>query len=540
MHRLGRAFLSAFAACVTTTLIFSRCSEPVSGGGTEGGNVVAGAFITENGSASAKVKVLLIPSDYNPGDADQNSPITAASTASDGSYSFDHIAQGNYSIEAKDTASGKKALVTGVDVSGEDIRVPTDTLRHPGAIRIMLPATADAAAGYVYVMGTTMYARIAGITGDAVVSAPSATPLPPLCYATPADPTPVILRYDVQVAPGDTTVVAHSGWRYARRFCLNTTAAGADVAGDVADFPILIRLTKNNFDFTQANADGGDVRFARADTVGLPYEIERWNPLAELAEVWVKVDTVRGNDGTQSLTMYWGNAEAAAPSNSGAVFDTADGFAGVWHLSENGDTIGDATAEAHDGESSGSAATPGIIGNARTFASGNFIRIPGLLGSPPNVTLSAWVRSENAEGRQDIISIGDAVLIRIDDVEEIGTSGSYHNSTIVNDSMYAIVSSGQYIVNTGWHYLVFSIDATTHTQTLYIDGVQRAISHDVNPINYAGLGPDTYIGIHGNGKTIFNFIGQIDEVRVHDTSVSADRVKLCFMNQKQADNLVEW
>ena len=132
------------------------------------------------------------------------------------------------------------------------------------------------------------------------------------------------------------------------------------------------------------------------------------------------------------------------------------------------------------------------------------------------------------------------MLIRLDDVKEIGTAGCYHNDSVVNDSKYAVVSSGRHLATTGWHHLAFSINTATHTQALYIDGVQCAVSQDVNPINYAGLGPDTYIGIHGNGKTIFNFIGLIDEVRVHDKAVDADWIRLCFMNQKEEDRLLSW
>jgi hypothetical protein len=65
-----------------------------------------------------------------------------------------------------------------------------------------------------------------------------------------------------------------------------------------------------------------------------------------------------------------------------------------------------------------------------------------------------------------------------------------------------------------------------------------AVTNDVNPISYSGLGSDTYIGIHGNGEKIYNFAGLIDEVRVLRTVQSADAVKLAFMNQKKIDLLV--
>jgi hypothetical protein len=330
-------------------------------------------------------------------------------------------------------------------------------------------------------------------------------------------------------------------WKYSRRIVLNTSASGADVAGDIIGFPVLVRLNSANFVFTESAPAGADIRFAKQDSTLLPFEIERWDPAAGLADVWVKVDTVFGNNSAQSITMYWGNPNALSSSSGPAVFDTSFGFAGVWHLGEKGDSVYDATGNAFNGKKIGSTKAAGMIGSAESFSNGNYIRMRGLINSPANVTLSAWVRYDTAFSGQDIVSIGDAVFIRVDDIiGDMGTTGSYHNDPVVNDSNYAYVSSGRFLAQTGWHYLVFSINTAAHVQTFYIDGAACAVSHDSNPIYDAGLGADTYIGIHGNGKTNFNFIGQIDEVRVHNSSLESDWVKLCFMNQKARDGLIVW
>ncbi|HEX7511205.1 MAG TPA: LamG-like jellyroll fold domain-containing protein, partial [Chitinivibrionales bacterium] len=134
---------------------------------------------------------------------------------------------------------------------------------------------------------------------------------------------------------------------------------------------------------------------------------------------------------------------------------------------------------------------------------------------------------------------GDNALLRIDDSYGIGTCGWYHNSVTV-DTSFAITKSGRFLANTGWHFIAYSIDTLKNVQTLSIDAVQCATTIDANPINYKGLGKDTYIGIHGNGKTYFNFIGRIDEVRVSSVPLNPDWIKLCFMNQKEQDALVKW
>lgn len=47
---------------------------------------------------------------------------------------------------------------------------------------------------------------------------------------------------------------------------LNTSPTGADVAGTVTNFPVLVRLRANNFDFSLAKADGSDLRFSKTNS----------------------------------------------------------------------------------------------------------------------------------------------------------------------------------------------------------------------------------------------------------------------------------
>jgi hypothetical protein len=535
MNRLSRMRFPVLAAGALAALLALRCSLEPFGGGTEGGNV-SGVFINDDGSASAKVTVLLIPSEYNPGVSDQSNPIIASTTESDGSYSFDQVTPGSYSIEAVHTESGKRTLVTGVAVLGEDIRVPVDTLRYPGAIIVHLPASADAATGYVFVPGTTMYTRYTGVTGYVLVNALPAKPLPAICYATLSDPTPVVLRYDVRVVSKDTTVVANTGWKHARRLRINTTATGADVSRNVVGFPVVIRLTPDNFDFAQANAGGSDIRFGRSDTIRLPYEIERWDAAGQRAEIWVKVDTIYGNNGSQTVTMYWGKANAADSSNGAAVFDTADHCAAVWHLNQS--SI-DATAANHNAVASSALDTTGVIGLCKKFNGSDSIKIAGLLGSPSSVTISAWAQLDSTPpgGGSEILSIGDAALIRMDyTLANIGTLGSIH---LTGDSAFYNVPSERFLKKTGWHLITYTLDQSSRSHTLYIDGEKAVSRVDSNAtIIYSGVGKDTYIGKHGNGKSNFNFFGRIDEVRVYRAPLSAERVKLEYMNQKTQDALV--
>jgi hypothetical protein len=130
-------------------------------------------------------------------------------------------------------------------------------------------------------------------------------------------------------------------WRYYKVIKLDTSAAGASVKRDVKNFPVAITLKADNFDFGQAKADGSDLRFTRTAKAGpaLPYGIEYWDKAGQAAVVWVKLDVVRGANRNQSFVMHWGNPEAPALADSKAVFSSKEGFAGVWHLNEEGSTV---------------------------------------------------------------------------------------------------------------------------------------------------------------------------------------------------------
>jgi hypothetical protein len=526
-----------------TAAMFSCSLEPLTGGSDmPNGILITGTVCDEGGAESPGTEVRIIPVDYDPVNDLPLPESYATTTDIRGRYTVRVPNAGWYNILAIQRERRTRALLLAVAASGETVSAPHATLKKPGALKVALSGANNIGNGYVYIPGTTIASSLADTGGFVILDSVPAGIIPGIYYRQKSDSAaPVKIADSVSVPSGGAFTVAYGAWKFSKRFSLNTTASGADVPATVTGFPLLVRLASSTFSFGEARPDGADLRFTKSNGTPLPYEIERWDPVTGLAEVWVKVDTVYGNNDSQNIVMYWGNPGAISISNSARAFDTANGFACVWHLGENSDSMYDATGNGFNGKKYGSTAAPGMIGNAEYFANGKYIRIPGLLNRPSNVTLSAWVRSDTSAGRgQDIVSIGDAVLIRFDDVKGLGTGGSYHNNPAVNDSMYGRVCSGRYLAKTGWHYLAFSINSTSHVQTLYIDGVKSVNTQDVNPIYYAGLGTDTYIGMHGNGKTGFNFIGQIDEVRVNNNALAPDWVKLCFMNQKEQDALILW
>jgi acetyl esterase/lipase len=210
----------------------------------------------------------------------------------------------------------------------------------------------------------------------------------------------------LEARPSTSTAASLDGWRYARPIHIDTSPGGADVAGDVRRFPLAVRLDASNFDFKQARADGSDLRFVR-DGVALPHAIERWDAAGGQAAVWVLIDRVRGHDDTQAIEMRWGHPTAPDAGDSKAVFDTRDGFVGVWHLGEEGSTreggYRDATANEAHGTGvglDGAASAEGRVGRGVKLehARGQWVRVDGderrLFDLTTRGTFSIWGRAD--------------------------------------------------------------------------------------------------------------------------------------------------
>jgi len=63
-----------------------------------------------------------------------------------------------------------------------------------------------------------------------------------------------------------------TGWTYRKKITIDETKVDADLT----NFPVLVKLTSTNFDFSKARSDGYDIRFTSSDgTTLLKYERER-------------------------------------------------------------------------------------------------------------------------------------------------------------------------------------------------------------------------------------------------------------------------
>jgi hypothetical protein len=129
------------------------------------------------------------------------------------------------------------------------------------------------------------------------------------------DPSPKLIRTTLFLITGcliaTQTLAAepYQGWQHSGLLTILTTPDGANLpaSASVEEFPLLVRLQKDRFDFSQAKLHGEDLRFSTTTGKMLAFEIEEWDSANGTASIWVRV--------------YWSKADAASESNAHAVFN---------------------------------------------------------------------------------------------------------------------------------------------------------------------------------------------------------------------------
>ncbi|MGB7329407.1 MAG: LamG-like jellyroll fold domain-containing protein, partial [Rubripirellula sp.] len=157
---------------------------------------------------------------------------------------------------------------------------------------------------------------------------------------------------------------------------------------------------------------------------------------------------------------------------------------------------------------------------------GDFVEITGLLGSPADVTLSAWINADSVDTfGASVISMGTSPALYLD---TDGTLIGYYESGGTNN----VVQSTESLIGTGWRHVAVSIDAA-NAMTIYIDGQAVQTAMPVGAIDYDNS-PDTYIGRAGDGGGGFDFDGKIDEARIYSRALTADEIAALATDQPAA------
>jgi hypothetical protein len=330
-----------------------------------------------------------------------------------------------------------------------------------------------------------------------------------------------------------------SAWKYQADLTLDTSPGGANVQGDVRDFPMLVRLTAADFPFSQADGKGRDIRFASPVGKPLRYEIDSWDSAAGTAEIWVAMDTVKGNSKSQHLTMRWGNGGAVDGSDGAAVFASSAGFTAVWHLG--------GTGPRPNSVAGGNPATPinfqgdqsrrGMIGSADVLsgASGEYLDLgEGYRNFKSGFTFSLWMNPAKGGYDSHILDLGNGseedniVVARNEDTQDLGFF-SYDGSDGSD-----FLSADDFLRTGVWQYLTVTVSDTD--VRIYRDGVLVMEDEIPDPIATVTR-VQNYLG-KSFWKSADTFEGLVDEACLATVARSGNWIKLSYANQKAVQNLV--
>jgi hypothetical protein len=320
----------------------------------------------------------------------------------------------------------------------------------------------------------------------------------------------------------------YTDWPHSGALTILTTPGGANLPAGAAveGFPLLVRLYKDWFDFKQAKAGGEDVRFSSSTGAALAYEIEEWDAAKGAASIWVRLPRIEGN-ARQTIRMHWGKADAAGESSGKAVFNESNGYLSVWHM---GEVVRDETGTI-ESKDTGTTATGGVIGNARHLAGKQGIfcgdKIPNYpVGSSPHST-EVWFRAEKPNST--IIGWGN---------EQAQGKVVMHFRSPPHVQMDCYFSGGNVAGTSRVPLGEWTQVMHTYRQgesILYVNGAVDGTNTKNGPPLAIKSPARLWIGGWYHN---YDFVGDLDEVRVSSVVRPAEWVRLQFENQKPLQTLV--
>ncbi len=343
------------------------------------------------------------------------------------------------------------------------------------------------------------------------------------------------------LAAARTAIAAenYSTWGRNADLILDTSPSGADVAGRVDNFPILVRLTAANFKFAEARGKGQDIRFSNPDGSPLAYQIERWDSTQALAEVWVKIGTVAGNTAGQAFKMYWGKASAADSSNGPGVFSNY--YIAAWHMGGAGSNPRPNSAPngnaAQPVNYNGEKSREGIIGKADELDGlDDYLDIgDGYQDFNNGLSFSIWANPTAVGKYARFFELGngenaDNIMLTRDSVSNDLRFDNYNPGPTVST-----IRSGAAISLNQWQLFAVSV-STGGVVKIYKNGAMIAQGNLSNAFS-PNWRASNFLG-RSNWAWDAYFQGMLDEPELSGVAHSDNWFKLCYQNQKPAQNLV--
>ncbi|HMM75852.1 MAG TPA: DUF2341 domain-containing protein [Gammaproteobacteria bacterium] len=294
---------------------------------------------------------------------------------------------------------------------------------------------------------------------------------------------------------------------------IDTTASGLALRGALAEPTVLVRLHQGNFpQFLSVRDGGADLRFVRGDDVTpLKYHVERFDPIAQMAFVWVKLPALTPGTDDGKLYLYFSNGAAVKGDEAGASYDVAT--AAVFHFNEAQGLPLDATAYATAVTAGGAPPNPpSIIGQGPTPPGTQALQIAGngalAMTAAQGWTFSTWLRIAAATPEVQYLldrqANGHRLALRVD-----GTNVIAHYDGVD-------VTASTPLAANQWTHVALVLSGTE--LTLYLNGTAVGSA----AVTVADMhGPLTVGGaVDGSGL----LAADLDELKLSTVARSADWV----------------
>lgn len=331
------------------------------------------------------------------------------------------------------------------------------------------------------------------------------------------------------------------------------TVAKGKVSGgsSLRDFPMLVSLIRAELR-NSANggrvgrSDGGDILFTAADGITkLHHEVERYDGITGTLVAWVRIPQLSASQDT-SIIMYYGNSAASPQVNPSGVWLSA-AYAAVYHL--NGTTgEADSTANVLPLTQSGvvGSASAGKLGSARQLTSSgssNYLSRADAVGldGQAKMTIQAWVR------RTDSSTAWRGILSK-----RTSATNQFSYALGIQDGYLRFETGKGNSTDTTLQSTRNVVPANTWTSVSAVfDGVQVAsarkklyVNGSLNATGKSGVtsiaNTTSLLRLFVTGGNTSSWVGQLDEVRVLKTALSAGWLQTEYANQSSPDTFCSY
>jgi biopolymer transport protein ExbB len=340
----------------------------------------------------------------------------------------------------------------------------------------------------------------------------------------------VIYLVFLLIIPSTASAWWSDQWTYRMPVTI-TSSASNGVSEGAVDNAVLIKLHAGNFsDFFLVQESLADLRFvASDDKTPLKFQVDTFDLVNQLLFIWVNVPITTGGT-PEKIWMYYGNANAVAPTDGEATFDATQ--AAVFHVQVAEPSLVDATAyKTKITVTAVEVVGASLIGAGLKFKGDGVLAIQdtpaNLFDSAKGITFSAWLKPT-------ALDVKPTSIFSRDD----GKGNSLDVSADATGIFVQLVNAGESVklqtqksLTAGtWNHFALVIDKAT--VSVFING-EKIKSEAIKTLSLSGpinIGSKTTIGA--------GFIGEMDEIRLANAAISQGSLSIAAKNQGITDEIV--